>query len=333
MTTETNKVAVKTDVDADNWSKTTNSEANKACPNNNPFVYIPSTLNGKTGLKTKWWTNYWWGENKWGKGTYIYGDNGQFDSNFDPKKFYEETSNGIKLKAFYDPNWKNPDDNKIYPTWITSELVSGGMDGQNDNFYGQFGEYAVIAEAKDFGDMDPQICFGIFTFQYGEAANPDRGYTCGNRKREIDLLETISFDQQQNRGNAQFAMQPANGEPHPEGTSLLRYEIPKGTSTITAYLNWGDPMGLAPTIIRLYSADRSIADIRRDPKQNLIPGAEWVLSHDGKGNGSKWYGNVPRCVHQRMHINLYVPRGNSNNKADRNKVTEVNIKRFEYHGK
>lgn len=324
MTTEKSSTAVVSAVDGDNWESTKNEKANRACPNNNPFIYIPTTLNGVQNSKTKWWTNYWWGLNEWHEGTYI-GDP-KFRSDFDPKKFYKQLDDGtVKLTAFWDKNRRNPSSNQPDPCWITAELVCGGMDGTNDYFYGTYGHYAVIVSTEDFGSFDPGVCFGVFTYQFGKAADPDEGRRCENVNREIDLLETISTAQQKLHGNAQFALQPASPD-QPDGKSLLRFTIPKGTPTVTAYMYWGDPLGLETTKIRLYAGDHTISSITHDKSLKAL--AEWDVGNFDSDNGHAWYANVPKPKHQRMHINLYVP--GANDIANKEHVNEVIIKRFEY---
>jgi hypothetical protein len=318
MTSQETATAVSVGYDEDNWEKTKSQEANADCPGGNPFVYIPSIINGKK-IDTKWWTNYWWGMNEYKKGTYVWGG-GQFDSCFDPKKFYEQTSDGLKLKAFYDNNRINPDDHKNYPSWVTSELVMGGLDGNDYNHPG-YGFSAVVVKTDDFGKFDPHVVLGIFTYQFGQAANPDDGRSCANLHREIDLLETISTAEQGLKGNAQFALQPASNLPKPDGTSLHRFTIPEGTPVITAYMGWA-PIGITATQLKIFAGDRHLAELMSDPPPPCL--AEWVVNPS-----DNLYKNVPKHKNERMHINLYVPKGN-HGAADRNKAHEVYVKRFEF---
>jgi len=327
MTTQKDPVAEKVGVDEDNLNDQNINAGRAACPNNNPFIMLPSTING-AATKTKWWINYWWGQNEWKSGTYVWGGKNpnvpDFFSDFDPKKFFEQDgqTGALKLKVYWDKNRINPGTGQPDPMWITSEMVLASLDGINYGNKGRYGHYAVVAQGADFGNMDPWVTFGIFTYQWGAGQ-------LKNPQRELDLLETISTAQQELDGNAQFAVQPADNKPKPTGTALHRFEIPKNTPVITAYMHWGDPMGLQPTEFRIYAGDHTISDITY-PDSQLVPLAKWDITYTG--DGKEWYDRIPTTLNERMHINFYVPHGGYNGSPTppKDKVQEVLIKRFEY---
>jgi hypothetical protein len=153
----------------DNWSNTTNPAANAACPNGNPFVEFGEHVGSRSPLK--WWVNYHWTEKY---GTYAYGD-GWFRSNFDPKQFFVKNNNGLTLRAFGGEQDK----------CITSELVSEALAGLGWTF---LVTARVDSGARSFAKLDPNLIFGIFTYQFGQA-DPS---TTPNVHREMDLLETVS---------------------------------------------------------------------------------------------------------------------------------------------
>jgi hypothetical protein len=325
MTNQKEMVAVKAGPD-DNLTPENVEKGRAACPNNDPFIELPSKVNG-SDTKTKWWINYWWGQNEWKSGTYVWGgDNGKmpdFYSDFDPKKFFEQdrSTGEVKLKVYWDKDRKNPGTGQPDPMWITSELVLASIEGSDDSKQEQ-GYYAVVAQAPDFGNMDAWATFGIFTYQFGanEGNNPHR---------ELDLLETISTAQQGLHGNAQFAVQKASNSPPPEGTNLRRFSIPRGTPLITAYMYWGDPTRRQPTWFKLFAGDHTIADITK-PGSTLKPIAEWDITDEDKSH--RWYEFIPPSYKQRMHINFYVPHGgyNGSQTPPKDRVQEVIVKRFEY---
>jgi hypothetical protein len=307
-------------LDEDNWDL---NKGKQDCPDGKTYIWIPSVINGKE-THTAWWTNYWWNIEP-NKGTYVYGG-GQFDCCFDPKRFYEQTGDksAVKLKAFYDEDKKY---RPYGPSWVCAELVLGG-ENPNDRL-NQAGSYAIVANAADFSDLgDPKVVLGFFTYQFGVGKDI-------NRHREIDLFETITKTLQGNPGNAQFALQPASADPP---TNIFRFEIPKGTSTITAFMTRpGDPV-VQVLDLAIFPGDMSISACRK----NLYSGLEtpkWfkgarckVNPEDKEDPYYKYYKFVPHILHERMHINLYVFGGNGKTSNDeKRKRHEVTITRFEYH--
>ncbi|MFZ0709494.1 MAG: hypothetical protein WAM53_05595 [Terrimicrobiaceae bacterium] len=102
-------VATQLGYDEDNWDNTRNPDANKACPNGNPFIEF-GQRHDDPSRKYRWWLNYQWTQKT---GTYAYGD-GNMRSNFDPKQFFTLNGDGsVTLKAFGSERDK----------CITSELV------------------------------------------------------------------------------------------------------------------------------------------------------------------------------------------------------------------
>jgi hypothetical protein len=292
--------------DEDNWDLENGKED---CPKEKTVIWIPSVIN-KQKTTTAWWTNYHW-TNK--NGTYA----DDFRSCFDPKKFYEQApENGpVTLKAFWDK------DRPYGPSWVTSELVLGGV--SEDDRLNQAGAYAVIAKATDFGALNPDMIFGIFTYQYGPSPSTDGR----NKHREMDLLETIAKKQQGLNGNAQFALQPASNSPAPNGTNLRRFTIPQGTPTITLFMQRPLVPGSGEFDLAIFPDDMSVEACRK----NLYSGQEerkYLLrwSVDTK---SEYRQFVPPSKNERMHINLYVPGGNQGT-ADKDKHQEITITRFEY---
>jgi hypothetical protein len=238
-----------------------------------------------------------------------------YKSCFDPKEFYEQglEKGPVTLKAFYDR------DRKHGPSWVTSELVLGGVN--EDDRLNQAGAYAIIAKASDFGTLNPDMIFGIFTYQYGKGNEP-------NSKREMDLLETIAKSQQGLDGNAQFALQPASNWPAPNGTNLVRFAIPRGTPTITAFMQRPPVVNSIDSFeLAIFSGDMSIGACRR----NLFHGNEErkYLHRWSVGMNDVYWKLVPPVKNERMHINLYVGGGNGG-KADRTKSQEITIIRVEY---
>jgi hypothetical protein len=278
--------------DQDNWNKTKDPDANKACPNGNPFI---------TFAGNRWWINYWWSKET---GTYVWGNDGQFRSNFDPKQFVRLNNYGLTLRAF------GTEQDKC----ITSEIVLEDIVG--------CGDYVVTARADQgsFAKLDDNVVFGIFTYQWGEAP-PAQGK---NTHREIDLLETISEAAQGYKGNAQFALQPAFDLPVPN--LLHRFTIPD-TEYITAHMfrSSGD-MGL-----ELYTGNYSYNDLfpPGQPEQRKLPivGASWDPVVDNQDH-NKIVPYVPKHTPQsceRLHINLYLVGGRPPRREQ-----SITLTRFEY---
>ncbi len=76
-----------------------------------------------------------------------------------------------------------------------------------------------------FASLDPNVVFGVFTYQFTEAP----GSEGRNVHREIDALEVLRGD----NSNAQFMLQPWDNRP-----PGLYFNIPEKTSKITVTLDW-----------------------------------------------------------------------------------------------
>jgi hypothetical protein len=311
---------VRSGFDEDNWDITT-PEKNELCPNNQPLI--------KWATKN-WWVNYQcnWSE-EWKKWwTYVWGggDEPQYNCNFDPKRFFLWTSDPkdqvplLELKAF-----KPPGDE----AWIASEIVLEDLLG--------YGHYLVTAKtAGDFGNLDPWVVFGIFTYQWGDANVAQEGGD--NRKREIDLLETIAGERQTyDNNNAQFALQLATANRENGLIGGQRFTIPANTQYITVYMQRVRPTKDSPrgeVIYKCFAGDYILADVRGNKVTPLL-GGTWEVKRN-----SPYYDKVPlhtQVSRERLHINLYVPGGGYDkdtksynpDKAPKSPQS-VYLKRFQY---
>ena len=299
MTTE-DKSAVATQLgyDEDNWDNTQNTDANKACPNGDPFIEF-GQRHEDPSRKYRWWINYQWTQKS---GTYAWGD-GNMKSNFDPKQFWEIVGGSVTLKAFGSAQDK----------CITSEIVLEDILG--------WGRYLVTARAENgtFADLDPNSIFGLFTYQWGIANPNDPGKD--NPHREMDLLETISSTAQGRPGQAQFALQTAadnDGSIH-----RFRYEFdgnPINPEYITAVMDWWDlGRGDRSVHFSVYNGDYSFE------KLPPVPFKQWKV---GQGENPALMNKVP--VHtpsskEHFHINFYLWQGKPPGRPQ-----AVTLTRFEY---
>lgn len=290
---EKSATAVAAVFDQDNWSNTTNPKANQAAPGGNPFVEFGGQ---------RWWVNYWWSPET---GTYAYGDGGTLRSNFDPKQFFKLNQDGtLTLRAFGTEKDK----------CITSEIVSEEIVG--------YGDYLITVKADQgsFAELDPNVVFGLFTYQWGEAP-PEQG---PNRHREIDLLETISKEAQGRPGNAQFALQPALALPEPN--LLKRFTLPD-IKYITAVLHRPDPeIEGRKVTMRIFEGDHTYDDIMRNPE--LKPLETWnpVIDNFDPVKIEPYVPLHTSTSRERFHINLYLNYG-----MPPAKEQSVTLIRFERH--
>jgi hypothetical protein len=292
--------------DEDNWNNTndnTPNGANSVCPKNDeypdgdPFV----TFGDHAGSPMKWWINYHWTSQS---GTYA---NDWFNSNFDPKQFFQLSGNELTLRAF-DPN--DPHDPKI--SCIASELVSEAL---------AQGTYTFLVTARvdqggispSFAFLDPNVIFGIFTYQWGGADPNDTP----NIHRELDLLETVNAEWAQvdvPGSNAQFTVQPwnANSSP-PNYPNLERLTIPD-TRYLTAVM-FHNLQGLLGVTYQLFAGNYSLDDLAK--KENPpAPFATWQVPTDYIPPD----GGCPR-----FHINLYLAKGTPPQKEQRITITRIQL--------
>jgi hypothetical protein len=272
--------------DEDNWQNTENKKANLACPNNKPFVQFGHL---DTGAAMNWWINYHWTVKD---GTY---DSGRwFRSNFDPKQFFELSNEGLTLRAFGDEQDK----------CITSELVSRMFPGDNYSF---LVTARVDSGDKSFAKLDPNLIFGIFTYQFGNA-DPS---TTPNIHRELDLLEIVSgkWAQKDKTGNAQFTVQPWD-----KSGNLKRLTIPD-TRYLTAWMSRVGPGPTGPTYpvvhYKLFKGDYSQENIGK-----ATPFAEWLVP-------TPYIPPSTGCA--RFHINLYLAEGLPPQKEQRITITRIQL--------
>ncbi|HEY9757834.1 MAG TPA: hypothetical protein V6C97_21890 [Oculatellaceae cyanobacterium] len=287
----------------------TNSTSPKA------LEVLPAQTNGESRHFIKfadrqWWINFHWHnpDNSWDpdrfKGTYDYGKDGQYNSDFDPKRFYTTNADGsVTLKAFQKPA-SDP-----YKGVVTSEIVMKDKIG--------YGKFLVTARADNgtFATLDPYAILGIFTYQYANAAVPG----LQNVNRELDLLETISTIAQPDRktGNAQFAIQPAR-----DNQTIKRMEIPSDCKFITVLMEWKEEeiSGISVPLARfeIYNGDFTEADLVNNPGKQF---ATWAYI-DNSGIYVPKY-TKESCV--RFHINFWLWKGTAPKSPQ-----AVTITRFQY---
>jgi hypothetical protein len=249
----------------DHFANTKNPEANSYCPNNNPFI----TFAGR-----QWWINYHWSQKD---GTYVYGDDGNFQSIFNPK-IIERAGDAVRLwiRRPANPN----------QAWQTSEIVLTQKLG--------YGRYLVTARADvgSFSNLDPNAVFGAFTYQYSNAP-PDNGL---NIHRELDMLEVLRGG----NSNAQFTLQPYTFQPTPWDP----FTIPPTTPVITAVLDWGIYGPARGAEFALYLGDYTL--------DTLPPLSNAFRSWAPRIKNSKWEALIPSYTATscpRFHINLWLMNG------------------------
>ncbi|HEY5706216.1 MAG TPA: hypothetical protein VIS96_11645 [Terrimicrobiaceae bacterium] len=237
-------------------------EAIKCCPNNNPLIDFAGH---------KWWTNYHWSKQS---GPYVWGGNNPnepvFGTVFDPylATVWESGQiKGIKLEI-QPPNAK-------YTSWRTSEVVL--MDNLG---YGRYLVSAGTGMGTGFASLDPNVVFGVFTYQFTPAPLSDGP----NVQREIDALEILSRG---HPGDAQFMLQPWDNRP-----PGLYFNIPQNISRITVTLDWylgtnGQKVAKFAVYKDRYSfsnlppVNQALAqlDATNKPFRDLIPSHGWERFH------------------------------------------------------
>jgi hypothetical protein len=239
-----------------------NPEANGYCPNGNPLISFANR---------NWWINYYWSK---ATGTYIYGDNGNFQSIFNPKNI-ERVGDGVRL-------WIRSPESSDKP-WQTSEIVLVDKLG--------YGRYLITARADigSFSDLDQNAVFGIFTYQYSNAPGTD------NVHREIDLLEVLRGG----KSNAQFTLQPWEHKPTPWDP----FTLPPNTGVLTIVLDWIVGGGFE-TYLHFYL-------FRGDYALDTLPPLSsawrrWAPRSLGFGNLIPSHTDTS-C--ERLHINLWLMHG------------------------
>lgn len=258
---------------------TKNPKANQNCPNDNPFI---------EAFGHKWWINYHWSEKT---GTYVYGKDGVFRSNFDPR-IIKTDGKSIDLNIIR--GQQEQDDSK------TSEIVLADKLG-----YGHYAVYATMQNGS-FDTLDPNAVFGIFTYQYSNAPSGV------NVNREIDCLEVISPDQKK-QGHAQFTLQPWT-----MNAPRLQFSLPKNMKGLTSYMRWG-PGELE---CRLYQNWASIDDIIRN---DIPPVESWMPSKSDPAGTKKFLPDHTDTSCERFHINLWLLFGKRPKENQ-----SVKIESFEY---
>jgi hypothetical protein len=212
---------------------TTNPEANKYCPDNDPFVEFGGF---------KWWTNYHWSKES---GTYVWEP---FKSIFDPYLFDGPKKKDKLILQILPPK----PDQEDQTVWRTSEVCTAEKLG--------YGTYLVTAHCHEASlyFLDKNAVFGAFTYQYyGE--NPNDEPNC---HRELDALEVISAGDD---NNAQFTIQPYDKI---GPTAMHRFSIPANQYHVTiVMLWWPDPFHNKPQVqYSLYLGDYDLDHLpsRRD---------------------------------------------------------------------
>ena len=262
-------------------------DALKCCPNNNPLIDFAGH---------KWWTNFHWSKKS---GPYVWGGSNpkepEMGTVFDPylaTVWQSGAIKGIKLEV-------QPPNTKYKDTWRTSEVCL--MDNLG---YGRYLVSAGTGVGTGFASLDPNVVFGVFTYQFTEAP----GSEGRNVHREIDALEVLRGD----NSNAQFMLQPWDNRP-----PGLYFNIPEKTSKITVTLDW-----------YLDASEQKVAKFalygNRYSFSNLPPVNEALAHFDATNSSFKDL--IPSHGWERFHFNLWLMHG----KAPQNTPQEVVIDGFEY---
>lgn len=273
---------------------TTNPDANKFCPNRNPFVEFAGF---------KWWTNFHWSVES---GPYVYGEGGLFQTVFDPC-LVTVTNNMLKLAIGPPKKWDGvcpppPDPKKQfdYNVWRTSEVCTAEKLG--------YGRYLVTASNNqgNWAWMDKKAVFGAFTYQnFGEDPNIEP-----NCHRELDALEVLRTDPDDGK-NAQFTIQPYSKIP--DGKAMHRFAIP-GELYVTIVMDWYRENNANNVVYNLYYGDFDLDHLPSSPDQHWWPNAEGLYKY------------VPKPDCQRFHLNLWLWFG----QAPTDQYVSVTIKRFQF---
>ncbi|MBO0679525.1 hypothetical protein JRC04_18845 [Mycolicibacterium sp. S2-37] len=271
--------------DLDNMTQANIDARKSTCPNNDPYV--------------RWAGRSWWLNYQWEKGTYVWGSDPRtpqipgFNSNFDPKRFFTLNSDGtLTLRT------SGTEDGKC----VTAEIVLADVLG--------YGHYVVTARAKQptsFAKFDDNVCFGVFTYQWGQSPESEGP----NRHKEMDLLETLSKNSQGRPGNAQFTLQPAGDNPD---LLINRFAIPADCQDVTLWLYRRDPnrqpLPENHTRFSIHRGSHSYDELKANPSVDLIhywsPG-----SYEGTDEEREFVRDrLPRHQYgvskERLHINLYL---------------------------
>jgi hypothetical protein len=251
-----------------------NPKALQFCPNNNPLISFAGH---------QWWTNFHWSD---ATGCYVWGGDDptqpQFGTYFDPYLAPASTDGSTATLQIQPPNTASGQ------SWRTSELCL--MDNVG---YGQYLITAKADEPADFAAFDPNVVFGIFTYQF-TAADSSEG---PNIHRELDVLEVLRrFPPGDNTpGDAQFMLQPWNSEP--PGKYFI---IPPNTPVITVVLSWNidAASGKKYAYFGLWLADYDWTGISNNQPFQMLQAA-----------GTDFEDHIPSHQWERFHLNLWLMHG------------------------
>jgi hypothetical protein len=202
---------------------------------------------------------------------------------------------------------------------ITSELVSEALAQGTYTFLVTARVDQGLTAGKSFAFLDPNLIFGIFTYQWGRA-DPQ---VTPNIHRELDLLETVHSEwvpskAPDNNGNAQFTVQPWDkgcdeDSCPPQIQNLQRLNIPD-TRYLTAVM-FCRPIGQNVVTYQLFAGDYSLDDLtkKEDPPK---PFASWQVPTDCI---------PPDAGCPRFHINLYLAKGTPPQQEQRITITRIQL--------
>ncbi len=241
----------------------------------------------------KWWTSFQYYGPAGGffpNGGYFY--NGGLQTAFAPKNAFVDAEGKLHLQIA-------TRDLGGGPTIAGSEVVlMFNKDGSEANLgYGDYLVSATIKTAPSWGELDPNVAFGVFTFERigtGSSGPPVNPY------REIDLAELSRWGWNHTgecpfkgnelplcQGNAQFTLQPWNSIPQ----NLHRYSVGTGAKHVTLVMHW-------------HGADQPVTFDQYDGGYNFgnLPATAnetWTTS----GTQNQY---VPATHCERFHLNLWM---------------------------
>jgi hypothetical protein len=186
--------------------------------------------------------------------------------------------------------------------WTAGEAVTAlNLDGTDAKLgYGTYLVAARVASAPSWDAMDPNVAFGVFTYERDGKGNRN------NPHRELDLAEVSRWgrrgDEQQCRqehrvepsklceGNAQFTLQLWNANPEEGLPNLHRYTV-IGANEITLVMIW--PGAQQPVTFKQYSGLHSLDTLPATANH------EWITP----AARNPW---VPADGCQQFHLNLWM---------------------------
>ena len=267
----------------------TNPNTGKPIPN---FCEPKSCLVNFAGFQ--WWTNYQW---SLANGFF----NGGLGTAFNPG-FASVEAEGLHLKI----GKKDLGGGK---NWAGSEVVAMFHSDGTPARLG-FGTYLVSAKvigktAATWDQLDPNIAFGVFTFQKDTTGGSNNPY------RELDLAEISRFGRTGDTTNAQFAIQKWDARKD----NVLRYTIDPAVNEVTLVMEWKGKQ--QPATFKQYNGRFDLDNLPASPHK------EWTTS-------SEQNPYIPNSNCQRFHLNFWLGNFPNHPGPSNNQDQEIVVTNFQY---